>query len=71
MQAMPKTTPNWIEGTVVLLNWKLVKIIYEYFVTFQFQPLSNKTGRDRNLARLIEHDRVERANDKNARHAWA
>ena len=36
---------------------------------FQFQPLLNKIGRGKNLARLIELNRVERANDKNVRHA--
>ena len=35
---------------------------------FQFQPLYKKIGRDKNLARLIELDRMERANDKNVPH---
>ena len=34
---------------------------------FQFQPLSNKIVRGKNLAQLIEFDRVERTNDKNVR----
>ena len=38
---------------------------------FQFQPLSNKIGRGKNLARLVEFIKVERTNDKNARHASA
>ena len=38
---------------------------------FQFQPLWNKIGRGKNLGRLIDLNKVERANDKNVRHAWA
>ena len=37
----------------------------------QFQPLPNKIGRNKNLACLIELDKMERANDENVRHAWA
>ena len=36
---------------------------------FQFQSLSNKIGRGKNLARVTELNMVERANDKNVRHA--
>ena len=57
----------------VHLVWKIVFWLYRPKnpnFKFQFQAFSNKIGRDKNLARFIELDRVERANDKNVRHTW-